>query len=69
MRVVEGSLQVAQLAAVVRAFEKFKEPFNLVTDLAYVAGVVSRAERALLKEVANPKIYILLSKLIQLISQ
>lgn len=69
MRVVEGSLQVAQLAAVVRAFEKFKELFNLVTDLAYVAGVVSRAERTLLKEVANPKIYILLSKLIQLISQ
>ncbi|KFO61439.1 hypothetical protein N302_14858, partial [Corvus brachyrhynchos] len=64
----EGSPQVAELAAIVRAFEWFSEPFNLITDSAYVAGVVSRAERALLKEVANPKIHNLLSKLIQLIS-
>ncbi|RMC19942.1 hypothetical protein DUI87_03509 [Hirundo rustica rustica] len=34
---VEGSPQVAELAAVVRAFEKFPEPFNLVTDSAYAA--------------------------------
>ncbi|KFO60866.1 hypothetical protein N302_07862, partial [Corvus brachyrhynchos] len=64
----EGSPQMAELAAVVRAFEQFSEPFNLITDSAYVAGVVSRAERALLKEVANPKIHNLLLKLIQLIS-
>ncbi|RMC05493.1 hypothetical protein DUI87_18686 [Hirundo rustica rustica] len=35
---VEGSPQVAELAAVVRAFEKFPEPFNLVTDSANVTG-------------------------------
>ncbi|RMC18974.1 hypothetical protein DUI87_03573 [Hirundo rustica rustica] len=50
---VEGSPQVAELAAVVRAFEKFPEPFSLVRDLAYVAGVVSRAEQAVLSEVSN----------------
>ncbi|KFO54524.1 hypothetical protein N302_07634, partial [Corvus brachyrhynchos] len=64
----KGSPQVAELAAVVRAFEQFNKPFNLVTDSTYVAGVVSRAERALLREMANPKIYKLLSKLIQIVS-
>ncbi|NXV56867.1 POK11 protein, partial [Molothrus ater] len=68
-QIVEGSPQIAELAAVVRAFEKFKnEPFNLVTDSAYVAGIAMRAEHALLKEVSNPKLYQLLSKLIYLIS-
>ncbi|RMC19507.1 hypothetical protein DUI87_04119 [Hirundo rustica rustica] len=65
---VEGSPQVAELAAVVRAFEKFPEPFNLITDLAYVAGVVSRAEQAVLSEVSNSALFNLLSKLVNLIS-
>lgn len=65
---VEGSPQVAELAAVVRAFERFKEPLNLITDLACVAGVVSRAEHSLLKEVSNPAIYELLTQLTFLIS-
>ncbi|RMC17991.1 hypothetical protein DUI87_04867 [Hirundo rustica rustica] len=65
---VEGSPQVAELAAVVRAFEKFPEPFNLVTDSAYVAGVVSRAEQAVLSEVSNAALFNLLSKLLNLIS-
>ncbi|RMC03330.1 hypothetical protein DUI87_20526 [Hirundo rustica rustica] len=65
---VEGSPQVAELAAVVRAFEKFPEPFNLVTDLAYVAGVVSRAEQAVLSEVSNAALFNLLSTLVNLIS-
>ncbi|RMC20476.1 hypothetical protein DUI87_01326 [Hirundo rustica rustica] len=65
---VEGSPQVAELAAVVRAFEKFSEPINLVTDSAYVAGVVSRAEPAVLKEIDNEHLFRLLSKLIYLIS-
>ncbi|RMC12523.1 hypothetical protein DUI87_10043 [Hirundo rustica rustica] len=65
---VEGSPQVAELAAVVRAFEKFPEPFNLVTDSAYVAGVVSRAEQAILQEVSNIALFELLSKLIKLVS-
>ncbi|RMC01156.1 hypothetical protein DUI87_22247 [Hirundo rustica rustica] len=65
---VEGSPQVAELAAVVRAFEKFSEPINLVTDSAYVAGVVSGAEQAVLKEIDNEHLFRLLSKLIYLIS-
>ncbi|RMC13995.1 hypothetical protein DUI87_09079 [Hirundo rustica rustica] len=65
---VEGSPQVAELATVVRAFEKFPEPFNLVTDSAYVAGVVSRAEQAILQEVSNIALFELLSKLIKLVS-
>ncbi|RMC04303.1 hypothetical protein DUI87_19122 [Hirundo rustica rustica] len=65
---VEGSPQVAELAAVVRAFERFSEPFNLVTDSAYVAGVVSRAEQAILQEVSNIALYELLSKLVKLVS-
>ncbi|KFO64752.1 hypothetical protein N302_07784, partial [Corvus brachyrhynchos] len=65
----EGSPQIAELAAVLRAFEKFKnEPFNLVTDSAYVAGIAMRAEHAFLKEVSNPKLYQLISTLIHLIS-
>ncbi|RMC22419.1 hypothetical protein DUI87_00733 [Hirundo rustica rustica] len=65
---VEGSPQVAELAAVVRAFEKFSEAINLVTDSAYVAGVVSGAEQAVLKEIDNEHFFRLLSKLIYLIS-
>ncbi|RMC19035.1 hypothetical protein DUI87_03639 [Hirundo rustica rustica] len=65
---VEGSPQVAELAAVVRAFEKFPEPFRFITDLAYVAGVVSRAEQAVLSEVSNTALFNLLSKLVNLIS-
>ncbi|RMC18006.1 hypothetical protein DUI87_04882 [Hirundo rustica rustica] len=65
---VEGSPQVAELAAVVRAFERFPEPFNLVTDSAYVAGVVSRADQAILQEVSNVAFYDLLSKLVRLVS-
>ncbi|RMC03540.1 hypothetical protein DUI87_20740 [Hirundo rustica rustica] len=65
---VEGSSQVAELAAVVRTFEKFPEPFNLVTDLAYLAGVVSRADQAVPSEVSNTALFNLLSKLVNLIS-
>ncbi|XP_014109964.1 PREDICTED: endogenous retrovirus group K member 18 Pol protein-like [Pseudopodoces humilis] len=65
---VEGSPQIAELAAVVRAFEKFSEPINLVTDSAYVAGVVSRAEQTVLKDIENKHLFRLLSKLIDLVS-
>ncbi|XP_064267307.1 uncharacterized protein LOC135295140 [Passer domesticus] len=68
VKVVLGSPQIAELDAVVRAFEKFAEPFNLVTDSAYVAGVVSRAEGAILQEVSNNALFLLLSKLIRLVS-
>ncbi|RMB92627.1 hypothetical protein DUI87_30936 [Hirundo rustica rustica] len=65
---VEGSPQVAELAAVIRAFKRFPEPFNLVTDYAYVAGVVSRADQAILQEVSNTALFELLSKLVKLVS-
>ncbi|RMB96960.1 hypothetical protein DUI87_26539 [Hirundo rustica rustica] len=65
---VEGSPQVAELAAVVRAFERFSEPFNLVTDSAYVVGVVSRAEQAILQEVSYIALFKLPSKLVKLVS-
>lgn len=69
IRVVEGSPQIAELAAVVRAFEKFEnQPFNLVTDSAYVAGIAMRAEHSFLREVSNKNLHCLLSKLIFLIS-
>ncbi|RMC03554.1 hypothetical protein DUI87_20754 [Hirundo rustica rustica] len=65
---VEGSPQIAELAAVMRAFEWFLEPISLVTDLAYVEGVVSRAELAILKDIDNKPLFWLLSKLIYLVS-
>ncbi|XP_014112674.1 PREDICTED: endogenous retrovirus group K member 18 Pol protein-like [Pseudopodoces humilis] len=68
IKYVEGSPQVAELDAVVRAFERFSDPFNLVTDSAYVAGVVVRAENEALKEVSNPQLFEVLSKLIYTVS-
>ncbi|RMC22450.1 hypothetical protein DUI87_00764 [Hirundo rustica rustica] len=65
---VEGSPQVAELAAAVRAFERFPEPFSLVTDSTYGAGVVSRADQAILQEVSNTPLFELLSKLVKLVS-
>ncbi|RMB95082.1 hypothetical protein DUI87_28453 [Hirundo rustica rustica] len=35
---VEGTPQIAELATVMRAFERFPEPINLVTDLAMWRG-------------------------------
>lgn len=60
---VERSPQIAELTTVVRAFERFNEPLNLVTDSAYVA-VTIRAEHAWLKKVSNPNLHQLLSKLL-----
>ncbi|NWY95468.1 POK19 protein, partial [Loxia curvirostra] len=64
----EGSPQIAELAAVVRAFCKFQQPINLVTDSAYVAGIAERAEHALLKHVKTKNLFDLLSELIWLLS-
>lgn len=68
VNVVEGSPQIAELAAVIRVFERFSEPLNLITDSAYVAGIVARAEHALLKEVSNKKLYGMLARLVHLLS-
>ncbi|NWT12601.1 POK11 protein, partial [Vireo altiloquus] len=53
IQMVEGSHQVVELAAVVRAFLLFPEPFNLITDSAYVANIVKRIEGSVLKDVSN----------------
>lgn len=37
---------MVELAAVVRAIQKWPMPFNLITDSAYVSGIVERAEAA-----------------------
>lgn len=50
---IEGSTQVVELAAVVRAFQLFQEPFYLITDYAYVANIVKRTEGSVLKDVSN----------------
>ncbi|RMC15901.1 hypothetical protein DUI87_08106 [Hirundo rustica rustica] len=65
---VEGSPQVAELTAVIRTFERFPKPFNLVTDSAYVVGVVSRPDQAILQELSNTALFELLSKLFRLVS-
>lgn len=51
VQVVDSSPQITELAAVVRAFERFEEPINLVTDSAYVAGVIARAEHSVERSV------------------
>lgn len=62
VKIIEGSPHVAELDIVIRPFEKFPQPINSITDLAYVAGMVYRAEHVVLKEVSNSVIYKLLSK-------
>lgn len=57
IQIVEGSTQVVELAAVVRAFQLFPEPFNLITDSAYVANIVKRVEGSVLKDVSNNALY------------
>ncbi|KFO62529.1 hypothetical protein N302_07226, partial [Corvus brachyrhynchos] len=62
-----GSPQTVELAAVVRAFQRWPIPFNLITDSAYVAGIVERAEAAVLKEVSNAELFQWLQQLVFLL--
>lgn len=41
---MEESPQIGELAAVVGALSKFTDPFNLITDSAYISGIVKRAK-------------------------
>ncbi|NXN14057.1 POK18 protein, partial [Indicator maculatus] len=52
-----------ELNAVVRVCQKWSEPLNLITDSAYVAGIVQRAEAAVLKEISNSQLFTLLQEL------
>ncbi|RMC22364.1 hypothetical protein DUI87_00676 [Hirundo rustica rustica] len=60
----DGSAQLVELKAAVMAFEKFsQEPFNLITDSAYVADIAQRLSCSVLKEVSNPALFDLLKAL------
>ncbi|NXF74831.1 POK6 protein, partial [Sclerurus mexicanus] len=65
----EGSSQIAELSAVVRAFHLFPQPLNLVSDSAYVVGVVSRIENGYLRELSNQKLFTLFKMLLLFIQQ
>ncbi|KAJ7423275.1 endogenous retrovirus group K member 19 Pol protein-like isoform X2 [Pitangus sulphuratus] len=53
-----GSVQVMELAAVVRIFEKWlHEPINVVFDSQYVVGLIIRMHRVLLKQITNKDLY------------
>ena len=56
VQILQGSPQIAELAARIRACEMFKVPLSLVTALVYVAGVAQSTEHALLKEVGDPNL-------------
>ncbi|KFW86776.1 hypothetical protein N305_08804, partial [Manacus vitellinus] len=65
---VQGSPQIVELSAVVQAFQIFSgEPINIVSDSAYVVGVVKRIENSYLKDVSNQNLFELLTKLLFLI--
>ena len=56
--VYTGSTQIVELAAAVRAFELFsREPLNIVTDSAYVTGIIQRLESAFIWEVDNKQLF------------
>ncbi|RMC21618.1 hypothetical protein DUI87_02485 [Hirundo rustica rustica] len=60
----DGSAQLVELRAAVMAFEKFsQEPFNLITDSAYVADIAQRLGCSVLKEVSNRALFNLLKAL------
>ena len=64
---VSGPPQIVELNAVVRVFRKWNVPLNLVTDSAYVAGIVTRAEASVLRNVSHSQLFTLLQELIFLL--
>ncbi|NXF71695.1 POK11 protein, partial [Sclerurus mexicanus] len=64
---VQGSPQVAELSAVLRAFQLFKQSLNIVSDSKYVVGVVQRLENAYLKEINHPVLAHLFRSLLMVI--
>ncbi|NXG80658.1 POK19 protein, partial [Baryphthengus martii] len=53
----DGSPQVVELRAMTMAFQAFPGPVNIVTDSAYVAGLVQRLDKAVLGHVSNEKLF------------
>ncbi|NWT04779.1 PO113 protein, partial [Mionectes macconnelli] len=65
---VQGSSQLVELSAVVRAFQLFHlQPLNIVSDSSYVVGIVQRIENSYLKHVTKPLLFTLLNQLYFLI--
>ncbi|NXS99594.1 POK19 protein, partial [Jacana jacana] len=56
-----------ELAAVVWVFCKWSVPLSLITDSAYVAGVVERAEASVSRDISNSELFALLQELIFLL--
>ncbi|KAK4805577.1 hypothetical protein QYF61_009342 [Mycteria americana] len=57
VHVVQGTPQIVELVAVIKAFQKWSEPLNIVTDSQYVCGVVQQLEKAWLKHVNNEQLF------------
>ncbi|XP_014805959.1 PREDICTED: endogenous retrovirus group K member 19 Pol protein [Calidris pugnax] len=64
---VPDSPQIVELTAVVRVFRKWSMPLNIITDSAYVAGIVERAEASVLRDVSHSDLFALLQELIFLL--
>uniref|UniRef100_A0A8C3I067 Uncharacterized protein n=1 Tax=Chrysemys picta bellii TaxID=8478 RepID=A0A8C3I067_CHRPI len=56
--VANGSLQVLEFRAIIRAFVKWPNvPLNIISDSLYAVGVTCRLERSVLKNVSNPELW------------
>ncbi|KFV01158.1 hypothetical protein N340_04160, partial [Tauraco erythrolophus] len=53
----EGSPQIVELRAMTMVFQQFSGPVNVVTDSAYVAGLVQRLDKAVLSHVTQEKLF------------
>ncbi|KFP60595.1 hypothetical protein N322_04040, partial [Cariama cristata] len=54
----EGSVQVLELVAVSRAFQRWDtQPLNIIADSLYVVGVVKRLHRSLLRHARNEMLF------------
>ncbi|NWT03854.1 POK19 protein, partial [Mionectes macconnelli] len=54
---VQGSPQLVELSAVVRALSLFSESINIVSDLAYVVGIVQQCKNSYLKDIKNDQLF------------
>ena len=53
--------------AAVRVFRRWSTPLNLVTDSAYVAGIVEQAEASVLRDVSHSELFALSQELVFLL--
>ncbi|NXY78883.1 POK19 protein, partial [Glareola pratincola] len=53
----EGSPQVVELRAMAMVFQNFPGPVNIITDSAYVAGLVQRLDKAVLGHGSNETLF------------